>query len=649
MASVYIRTRIRILLGINLLLPILLNGFVFVTVPNANGRKGIPQCYQRLDMSHSNLQQEMKSKTQSQTSPSKSYSYEYSIPLDTARPKPQSIMDTLTELWNDPRPITDIVQSKDRTMVGQLQSTSGDVQAIPYCIQSTEFLMDTESFQILLYPRGRVMSSPTTSSSDNVSGPASAYLRYLPSHYGDEVDLTWTLRLRDVRSNTTLPIETSGGFPKSNDTWVAAMTFCTDVEAVESVGRATDWGSSSWKAKDVCGALGHLVAEGEIRIFEKRVGESSFGLPPRGGVGAVLQRAQMASSMRSSSTGTRTRITTTGTMVTNTQSKASKRRDFRAGEVIVPTRRRKVDSMETWNQLQKLGIYPGVDYRIMTMAKNGSSKNQSIFSTSSLSNVEKDKVKLALRPCGWKLQRQLYKQSLGAKTVEWPVEVPHSLLEGVSTTRFNFDSALPRVVSAFQRDWVAYTVALALAISPIPFTLLARNFVSLYAIPSASMEPTLVKGDVLLVEKLPHVYKRTHRGDVILFNPPPTLRDIVTQSGSQLSSTSLFVKRVVGMPGDEDVHLKKEDNNVFINGELAVGPNRNMCTDEPLRLIDRLLENGKGKEIPKLGGNDLYVLGDCKAVSVDSRVFGTLPKDNVVGKPVARIWPLNRLQLDSKF
>jgi signal peptidase I len=231
---------------------------------------------------------------------------------------------------------------------------------------------------------------------------------------------------------------------------------------------------------------------------------------------------------------------------------------------------------------------------------------------------------------------------------EWPVEVNAGLLFRVTTTRFNRDSAVPRIVSAFQRDWITYSLALALALTPIPLTLFARNFVSLYDIPSASMEPTLMKGDVLLVEKFPGVYRRTQRGDVVLFKPPSALREIVLNSGSQLSSTSLFVKRLAGVPGDESLRLT-DDGTVLIDGKNAVGPDRNQCADEPLRLIDKLLENGKGKEVERLGDDDTYVLGDCKAVSVDSRVFGILPKENIVGKPLARIWPLNRIKLSGPF
>lgn len=53
----------------------------------------------------------------------------------------------------------------------------------------------------------------------------------------------------------------------------------------------------------------------------------------------------------------------------------------------------------------------------------------------------------------------------------------------------------------------------------------------------------------------------------------------------------------------------------------------------------------QGKDIQSLGQDEAYVLGDCKDVSVDSRVFGTLPKENIVGRPIARIWPLNRFYI----
>ena len=560
--------------------------------------------------------------------------YSFSVPLINARPKPDSFTSTFMELWNDPRPITSLIATDDRSFVGERENPNqkGTMEEIPYCIISDEFQIgdngndaqsQSHSFQILLYPRGRIVRD-YSSTEGLVTGSASAYLRYLPKQYGDEIDIGWKLRLVDTRTSTSagidkpLSVETSGGLPRSKDTWTSAITFCTEMEAVESVGRATDWGSSSWSAKEVCDALGALRAEGEMIVYGTRSDESALSWPPgsKGGLGAV-------------------RYSVVGSSARNGQ------REFRAGEVIVPT---EINGFENVNeQLRQQYIYPGIDYRIMTMSdKDGNA----IFSTKDMEESERNQVKLALRPCGWKAQSHLWQKS--GKQIEWPVEVNSDLLSSVSLTRFNIGSAIPRVVAAFQRDWVAYTFALLVAITPIPLALVARNAVSLYAIPSASMEPTLLKGDVLLVEKFPRVYDRTQRGDVILFRPPQTLRDIVMNNGSQLSSTSLFVKRIVGLPGDKNIKLIG-DNDIMVNGSPAVGPDRSLCADEPLRLIEKFLETGKGKNIEELGANDVYVLGDCKAVSVDSRVFGILPKENIVGRPLARVWPLSRFQVSGKL
>lgn len=546
--------------------------------------------------------------------------YSFSVPLANSRPKPESFVDKFKELWNDPRPISAVLSDKDSSSVGQI-----DNEEIPYCIVSDEFNIDGEMFQILLYPRGRFVGSDTASGDSSViAGSASAYLRYLPNQYGDELDISWKLRLCGSTTDdgtaitTPLSIATSGGLPKSNTTWSAAMTLCTELESSESVGRAQDWGSSTWSANEVCNSLSGLVAEGEITIFEKRQSESSFfTLPPSGAVGAVLSAARSSADPESGC------------------------RKFRAGEVIVP---RITPGFETeLKALKGKFIYPGVDYRIMSMTdKDG----VPIFTTECLDDSDKSKARLALRPCGWKLQQQLWKRD-GVK--DWPIEVEAGMLSNVATTRFNIDSAIPRITSAFQRDWKLYTLSLVIALTPIPLALFARNFLSFYVIPSASMEPTLLRGDVLVVEKLPGVYQRTKRGDIVLFNPPKSLTAIVTNNGSQLSSTSLFVKRIVGLPGDHNIRLD-DDGNVEINGKSAVGPDRTLCADnnEPLRLIDNLIDR-QLKELKELGPSSVYVLGDCKAVSVDSRVWGALPKDNVVGKPVARIWPLNRFTISTQW
>jgi signal peptidase I len=143
------------------------------------------------------------------------------------------------------------------------------------------------------------------------------------------------------------------------------------------------------------------------------------------------------------------------------------------------------------------------------------------------------------------------------------------------------------------------------------------------------MEPTLLRGDVLLVEKFPHIQDHIQRGDVILFNPPPTLRDLVnggsrssngamSSSGSAIGANSLFVKRLVGLTGDRNIHMDSATNEVSIDGQPVTGPDRILCLDnnEPLKFIDKLILTGKGKQLDQLESNEAYALGDCKSVSV---------------------------------
>ena len=217
------------------------------------------------------------------------------------------------------------------------------------------------------------------------------------------------------------------------------------------------------------------------------------------------------------------------------------------------------------------------------------------------------------------------------------------------------------------------------------------------------MEPTLLVGDVLLVDKLrPRFGEALHRigvddpistarpGDVVLFPPPPRLMDVVNRESSggsnPIRDRSLFVKRVVAREGDR-VAVNPKSGAVTVNGELVKG--RDQCSAEPLRLIERYLAMGTadwaltpgeeaeqqqqqqrrlegaeeiegGRQGEDLGGsvqqvqkaappagrlvpkNELFVMGDCSDVSIDSRVWGGLSSEQVVGRPILRIWPPSR-------
>jgi len=535
-------------------------------------------------------------------------------------------------LWNDPRPINEAFSSD---APGDTDDGLYTAETLPYRLTTGNFAIHNQTFEIILYPRGILDREAV--------GSAAAYLRYHPSKPGDEIDISWTMRLLDGETGSPLPLFTSGGLPRSRDTWSSAMTFTSSFERVDSLGRTGDWGSSTWFTDDVVESLNgtgaYLRVEGNVTIHNIRSGQTSLSWPlgTKGAVGAAIKSVRDA---------------------------RKSPRPFRAGEVVVPTRGSDngcdITNEESKRRLEELGIYPGVDYRVMTLTDSG---GRSIFTTESLSSSKERKdAKLALRPVGWRLHQQMWSQR-GKKVTDWPVEVEAGLLSDAALTRFSPGAFFPRLRSLISRDAAAFVFFLSIAAAPVPLALIGREFISFYEIPSASMEPTLQKGDVLLVEKLPRAFDRTKRGDVILFSPPLSLQEIIAgrsggsgvkKSGIGLGSgvnplggQSLFVKRVVGLPGDTDIKMDEATKDVFVNGMPAVGPPRDLCEDEPLRLIDTLLKNGKGKDIERLGEDEAYVLGDCKDVSVDSRVFGTLPKDNIVGRPIARILPLNRFYLGS--
>jgi len=144
--------------------------------------------------------------------------------------------------------------------------------------------------------------------------------------------------------------------------------------------------------------------------------------------------------------------------------------------------------------------------------------------------------------------------------------------------------------------------------------------VQAFFIPSGSMEPTLQIGDRILVSKFAYRVGAIDRGDVIVFHYP-------------LNPGKDFVKRVVAR-GGETVELR--DGVVLIN-------------DTPIRELyptalaggDRACTSNYGPQ--KIPEDQLFVLGDNRCNSEDSRFFGFVPVENVVGKALLIYWPPQRI------
>lgn len=152
-------------------------------------------------------------------------------------------------------------------------------------------------------------------------------------------------------------------------------------------------------------------------------------------------------------------------------------------------------------------------------------------------------------------------------------------------------------------------------------SLLVRTFVfQTYFIPSASMEPTLMIGDRIIVDKLSVDFGTIHTGDIIVFKAPPA-----ENCGTPVAD---LVKRVIGVPGDT---LTSKGNTIYINGKplTEAWPHT-----EPLG-------TPIGHVYVKPG--QYFVMGDNHDDSCDSRFWGTVPRSDIIGKVFLRIWPLSRI------
>jgi signal peptidase I len=153
------------------------------------------------------------------------------------------------------------------------------------------------------------------------------------------------------------------------------------------------------------------------------------------------------------------------------------------------------------------------------------------------------------------------------------------------------------------------------------------------------MEPTLHgtpnqwEADKIIVDKLSYNFSVPQRGDVVVFSPTEELQKEQFQDA--------FIKRIIGLPGDK-VQLK--DGKVYINDrqlkeEKYLGGVQNtsvdVCTSAPVQPF-----LSKTQTIPS---NSYLVLGDNRGSSYDSRCWGVVPRENIIGKAVLRFWPLNKV------
>ena len=183
-----------------------------------------------------------------------------------------------------------------------------------------------------------------------------------------------------------------------------------------------------------------------------------------------------------------------------------------------------------------------------------------------------------------------------------------------------------RSIGAQLREWA---VLILIAFALVFFVQLV--IATPYRIPSESMEPTLVDGDRVVVNRLSYSSGDVQRGEVVVFERPPVLE-----------GTDDMIKRVIGLPGEA---VRIDGGEVYVGGLIAAEP---YLAEESATFTGRRIP-GCDASTPDLVGvcivpeGHVFVLGDNRGNSADSRFFGPIPVDDIIGRAAVRVWPLTSL------
>ena len=160
---------------------------------------------------------------------------------------------------------------------------------------------------------------------------------------------------------------------------------------------------------------------------------------------------------------------------------------------------------------------------------------------------------------------------------------------------------------------------------------LVRTFLfGAYYIPSPSMEPTLSIGDRIVVNKVSYRLHDVNRGDLVVFAPTGMA---ATEGIDDL------IKRVIGLPGET---VTVVDGRVLIDGGMLVEPYlADPHSTNDLVAVPWCLDGGLAKCTVPAG--HVFVMGDNRSNSRDSRIFGPVPLDSIAGRAFVRFWPLGSL------
>jgi len=167
---------------------------------------------------------------------------------------------------------------------------------------------------------------------------------------------------------------------------------------------------------------------------------------------------------------------------------------------------------------------------------------------------------------------------------------------------------------SFLKEVLSFGAIALLIVLPIRI-FIAQPFV----VSGSSMDPTFENGQYLIVDQTTYHFNEPKRGDVVIFRYPK-------------DPSKFFIKRIIGLPG-EIVHTKGEQVSVTSKDGSTT------TIAEPY-----VVNHGNGTDIDlTLRSSDYFVMGDNRPASSDSRTWGVLPRENIVGRAFLRLYPITSL------
>ena len=171
-----------------------------------------------------------------------------------------------------------------------------------------------------------------------------------------------------------------------------------------------------------------------------------------------------------------------------------------------------------------------------------------------------------------------------------------------------------QAISEFIWEMVRVAIISLAIILPVRYFLIQPFYVK-----GASMEPNFYDHEYLIIDEISYRFNEPQRGDIVVFKYPKDQKQY-------------FIKRVIGRPGEK---VKIQDNGVYVNGtklnETYLPPS--IETVLPLR----------GYGDITLGPDEYFLLGDNRGESLDSRIFGPVKQELIIGRTWIRGWPFNRI------